>query len=70
MQLKKSISIDRLAFSLAEAAEQIGVSIGHLRNENKRGKLRFIKSGARTLVLAEDLRLYLQESELKAEQEA
>jgi len=51
----------KLAYSLNEAGQLIGVSTGHLRNENQRGKLRFVKSGRRTLIMDEDLRRYLEE---------
>lgn len=58
------------AYSIQKAAELLDVSIGHLRNEFKRGKIKFVKSGRRTLITDDELRRYLQESELKAEQEA
>ena len=58
---QKRISIDRLAYSLDETAKMLGVSIGHLRNENRRGRLAFTKSGRRTLIMAAELRSYLEE---------
>jgi excisionase family DNA binding protein len=53
----------KLAHSLYEAAELLGVSVGHLRNEYKRGKLRLLKSGRRTLILDRELRRYCEEAE-------
>jgi len=52
---------ERLAYSLKEVAEMLGVSQGHLRNEHKRGKLKFSKSSDRTLILATELQRYLSE---------
>ena len=57
---EKELSEMRIAYSIKEVAQLIGVSKGHLRNENQRGKLRFIKSGNRILITNEDLRAYLQ----------
>jgi len=50
---------ERLAYSLKEAAELIGVSEGHLRNEQRRGRLQFIHSGRCTRILAAELIRYL-----------
>ncbi len=58
-------SVERLAYSLNEVAEMIGVSKGHLRNENKRGEIAFAKSSRRTIILASELRRYLAELEQK-----
>jgi len=52
---------ERLAYSLKEVAEMLGLSEGHLRNEHKRGKLKFSKSSDRTLILATELHRYLTE---------
>jgi hypothetical protein len=52
---------ERLAYSLKEVTEMLGVSEGHLRNENRRQKLRFTKSASRTLILATELQRYLRE---------
>jgi excisionase family DNA binding protein len=66
----KNLNAERLAFSLDEASASTGLSKGHLRNENKRGKLRFIKSGRRTLILIHELRRYLAElSECRVQRE-
>jgi excisionase family DNA binding protein len=61
MKEQKNLSVQRWAYSLDEAAEMLGVSKGHLRNENKRGKLKFIKSSRRTLVGSEELQKYIEE---------
>jgi heterodisulfide reductase subunit C len=52
--------IEKLAHSLRNAAVKTGMSENHLRNEHKRGKLRLVKSGRRTLILEEDLTSYLK----------
>jgi excisionase family DNA binding protein len=57
---EKKSSEKKIAYSIKEVAQLIGVSKGHLRNENQRGKLRFIKSGKRILITGEDLHTYLQ----------
>ncbi len=51
--------LTRLAYSLKEAAEMMGVSQGHLRNEHRRGKLILIHTGRCARVLAADLNEYL-----------
>lgn len=50
----------KMAYSISEAAEMIGVSPGHLRNENRRKKLMFSRSGRRILILHTELLRYLQ----------
>lgn len=55
----KKPNAHRLAYSLKEAAEMIGVSQGHLRNEHRRGKLVFVHSGRCTRILTADLNKYL-----------
>lgn len=60
---------EKRAHSLQEAARLLDVSIGHLRNEFKRGKIKFIKSGRRTLVTDAELNRYLQASEIEISQE-
>lgn len=57
----------KIAYSLNEASVLIGVSPNHLRNENARGKLRFVKSGKRLLILDTDLRSYLENNVVKTE---
>jgi excisionase family DNA binding protein len=66
--MSRSISItqnSRLAWSLREAAEALGVSERFLRNEIRRGKLCAIKRGRRVLVRAETLDLYLRDDSHK-----
>ncbi len=55
----------RVAWSLAEIAESMNLSIGFLRNEVRRGRLNVKKFGRRTLVLDEELRRYLAEGSPK-----
>ncbi len=52
---------ERAAWSLAEIAEQTGLSLGYLRNEVRAMRLPIRKFGRRVLVLDEDLRQYLNE---------
>ncbi len=59
MNKTQSISTAKIAYSLAEASEMIGVSQGHLRNEQARGKLIFVKSGRRVLITDRELQRYL-----------
>jgi excisionase family DNA binding protein len=58
-QQKKKQPPMKIAFSLKEVAEMMGLSVGHLRNEEKRGRLNFTKSGRRTLVTNEELKRYI-----------
>lgn len=51
----------KMAYSINEAAELLSVCTGHLRNEHKRGKISFVRSGRRILVLDSELKKYLQE---------
>lgn len=55
----KIIMKNKFAYSLAEISVLTSLSKSHLRNENKRGKLRFLKSGRRTLVTYAELARYL-----------
>ncbi len=57
---ERKIEGQKLAYSIDEVSVLLGVSCGHLRNENKRGNLRFVKSGRRVLILDEELRRYLE----------
>lgn len=62
--MSRSISITaagRLAWSLREAAEALGVSERFLRNEIRRGRLGAIKRGRRVLIRAETLDRYLRD---------
>lgn len=51
----------RLSFSLKDASEATGFCPNHFRNEAARGKLKLVKSGRRTIILADELRRYLSE---------
>ena len=59
--------LKKLAYSLKEAADLIGVTAQHLRNEQRRGKLQFVKSGRRVLIMETDLRSYLEQNVVKRE---
>jgi excisionase family DNA binding protein len=61
MNDKTSLAVKKMAHSLNKASVMTDLSVGHLRNEFKRGKLRFVKSGRRILIMDEDLRRYLEE---------
>ncbi len=50
----------RLAWSLREAAQSLGVSERFLRNEIQRGKLMVVKRGKRVLIPAASLDDYLR----------
>ena len=59
MQQQTTGEVTKLAYSLDEVARMLGVSKGHLRNENIRGKLNLLKSGRRTLITEAEIRRYL-----------
>ena len=62
--MSSTISItreDRLAWSLREAAQALGVSERFLRNEIHRGRLGAIKRGRRVLIRTETLDRYLRD---------
>jgi hypothetical protein len=63
--MQEHTTSQRVAWSLAEIAESMNLSIGFLRNEVRRGKLNVKKFGRRTLVLDEELRRYLAEGSPK-----
>jgi hypothetical protein len=54
--------VGKKAHSLKDAAARLDVSASHLRNEHKRKRLAFIKSGARTLVSDSELCRYIEQS--------
>jgi excisionase family DNA binding protein len=60
VQLKEADSVQRLAFGIAEAAQSIGCSKGHIRNLILRRELPSAKVGRRRVVRAEDLEAYLR----------
>jgi excisionase family DNA binding protein len=49
----------KLAYSIAELPELVSLGRSHIYEEIRAGRLRTIKAGRRTLVLAEDLREWL-----------
>lgn len=49
----------RLAYTVKQVAEMLGVSEGHLRNQHRRGALVFVHIGRSTRILAADLKKYL-----------
>lgn len=51
--------MEKLAFSVMEAAERMNMSRAHLYNEWSRGRISFRKSGNRTVILAEEIERYL-----------
>jgi excisionase family DNA binding protein len=60
VRIEELITKGKLAYSINEAAFRCGCSPNHLRNENRRGKLRFVKLGKLTRILDSDLRAYLE----------
>lgn len=51
MKTQNKLSVEKLLFPLDEGREILGgISIGHLRNLNKRGEIRFVKVGRRTFI--------------------
>jgi hypothetical protein len=57
--MQENVTIQRIAWSLAEISEATGLSLGFLRNDVRRGALPVRKFGRRVLVLDQDLRAYL-----------
>jgi excisionase family DNA binding protein len=52
---------ERLAYSLAEAAQAVGLSVRSLRYLLETGKLGFVKIGRRILIRDEDLQRLLRQ---------
>jgi len=50
---------DRLAYSVVDAAKAVSISRSQLYLEIKAGRLKTVKVGVRTLVLADDLGAWL-----------
>lgn len=57
---KEKNQIGKLALSIAESSEKTGLSKSYLRLEIKRRHLPARKIGRRVLILADDLRNYLE----------
>lgn len=51
---------EKLAYSVAEVAEQTTLSKAYLRNEIKAGRLKVKRFGRRILILNKDLMTFLQ----------
>jgi excisionase family DNA binding protein len=61
-QTKEKPSVDlnlRLAFDVEEATQVTPFGRSHIYNEIRRGRLRAVKSGGRTLILKSDLEAYM-----------
>lgn len=54
-----TVSDPRVAYSVSEVAEALGISIRSVRQRIKSGELPARRVGARVLILASDLRIYL-----------
>ncbi len=61
MKSQTDLVLKKMTYSIAELAEMLGVSQGHVRNENSRGKLQFVKSGRRILITDLEIRRYLED---------
>ena len=57
--MQKSVTQNKLAYSVEEISAQTSLSKAFLRLEIKRGKLKAGKFGTRTLITAENLSNYL-----------
>lgn len=55
-----TIPIQKVAFSITEAAEASSLSRAYLYCAMNDGRLRFAKVGSRRVILVEDLRAFLQ----------
>ena len=51
---------EKLAYSIAELPAIVSLGRSHIYEEIRAGRLRTIKAGRRTLVLADDLRAWLR----------
>jgi hypothetical protein len=50
---------NRVAWTLSQASEAIGISIGTLRRHEKAGRLKLTKIGGRTLILDDDFQRFV-----------
>lgn len=53
-------NVQKLAYSLSDLTDLLGLGRSTLYNEVKAGRLRLSKIGARSIVLAQDLAEYLE----------
>lgn len=65
MVFDESITDDRFAYSFSELARRLCVSVGFLRLEVQRGKLRPTRLGRRVLVSSLEARRYIFENTSK-----
>ena len=63
--MQETITMQKVAWSVAEISEATGLSIGFLRNEVRMGRLPVKKFGRRVLILDSDLRTYLAQGSQK-----
>jgi len=63
MNIPKSITFDKIAYSVEEISEQTSLSKAFLRNEIRAGHLKAKLVGRRVLILDADLQNYLQGKE-------
>lgn len=59
MNVTETTTPEKLAYSVAEAAERTSLSKPYLRNEIRDGNLKVKRFGRRVLILREDLQKYL-----------
>lgn len=57
------MAVERLALSIAEAAEALGCSQGHIRNLIARGELKSFKAGRRVLIRVDVLKEWMKQLE-------
>jgi hypothetical protein len=57
----RNIILRKAGYSIAEVAEMFGVSPNHIRNEARRKKLKIVKIGRRSIILADSLLQYCSE---------
>jgi excisionase family DNA binding protein len=63
--MQETITMQKVAWSVAEISEATGLSIGFLRSEVRTGRLPVKKFGRRVLILDSDLRNYLAQGSQK-----
>lgn len=60
MKKQEKPSMEKLLIPLNEGKEILGgISIGHLRNLNKRGEIQFVKVGRRTFIEKHEIQRFL-----------
>ena len=61
---------EKLAYSIAELPAIVSLGRSHIYEEIRAGRLRTVKAGRRTLVLADDLRAWLRSMADEADRRA